>query len=452
MSKMLDLLKGATGEAALPSRLGRWRLGISALVDSLQAQLTGLTFSQPYLTQTAWAVDSVTGNDNAAGTLAAPLLTLAELARRWNGRTFAPTVTSVSVSLAGTFVGEMLDLQAQFTAPNLDVPVTVSGTMVAAGLSGAITTYQAFVVGATRASVTVGGADFSTLKQKRIRITSGAVNGAVSTICSTGAGVTVANVGQFSTVTGLTGTNANPANGDGFIVESFQTQIRQYNVNCPGAVVTVRDLSIQAPAGGTSNNQSQQATNFLLKIFGCEFSTGTGIVTNVEGDAVFVSCSVIGASQVQTVNCFQSWKNSVVLSTSPIAHSLGSAIQATSMIHDGDGVRNSGLNITNNSQVVDTTQRAFFGCVNGGGLTCMARCGGGGAQWSLANFWGATGNTTTNAAQVVNGSMAQYTTLPSATGATPGVNDVVIGGAGMAWGGLPFANAAPDNASFNVRH
>jgi hypothetical protein len=285
-----------------------------------------------------------------------------------------------------------------------------------------------------------------------MRVTSGVASGAVSTICSTGAGVTVANVGQFSTVTGLTGTNANPANGDGFVVESFQTQIRQYNVNCPGAVIILRDLSIQAPAGGTSNNQSQQATNFLLKIFGCEFSTGTGIVTNVEGDAVFVSCSVIGSSQVQTVNGFQSWKNSVVLSTSPIAHALGSAIQATSIIHDGDGARNAGLNINNNSQVSDTTQRAFFGCVNGGGLTCLARCGGGGAQWSLATFWGATGNTTTNAAQVVNGSMAQYSTLPTATGATPGVNDVVIGGVGMAWAGLPFANAAPDNASFNIKH
>lgn len=405
------------------------------------------------LTQAAWFVDSVAGNDgNDGATALAALRTLAELTRRWNGRTFSPAVTAVSVNLAGTFPTEILDLQAAFTAPGLDVPVTVSGTMTAALLAGNITAYQPFVVGATRASVTVAAADFTLLKQKRMRITSGVAVGAVSTVCSLGAGITIANVGQFGTVTGLTGTTVNPANGDGFVVEGYVTQIRQWNVDCPGAVVTLRDLSIQAPAGGTSNNQSQQATNFLLKVFGCEFSTGTGIVTNVEGDCVVVSCAVIGASQVQTVNGFQSWKNSVVLSTSPLAHSLGSAIQATTMVHDGDGARNAGLNINNNSQVSDTTQRAFFGCVNGGGLTCLARCGGGGAQWSVATFWGAVGNTTTNAGQVVNGSMAQYTTLPAATGATPGVNDVVIGGVGMAWAALPFVNAAPDNGSFNVRH
>lgn len=411
----------------------------------------GLNVALAFLTQTDWGVDSVNGNDVNVGTAALPLKTLAELTKRWNGRVFAPTVAAVTIALSGTFPTETLDLQSAFTSPGIDVPVTVSGTMTTLRTS-TITTYQAFVVPGTRASVTDGTADFSTLKQKRMRITTGAALGAVSTICSTGAGVTIANVGQFTTVAGLTGTTTNPANGDGYVVESFNTQIRQWNVNCPGAIVTLRDLSIQAPAGGTSNNQSQQATNFLLKVFGCEFSTGTGIVTNVEGDAVIAACSVIGASQLQTVNGFQSWKNCVVLSTSPIAHSLGASIQATNMIHDGDGARNAGMSITNNSQVSDTTQRAFFGCVNAGGQTCLARCGGGGADWAAATFWGATGNTVTNAAQVVNGSFANYTTLPTATGNTPGVNDVVIGGVGMAWAALPFVNAAPDNAAFNVRH
>lgn len=450
-ANIFSLFKSTFGEASPLSRLGRWRQAISKAVDELVADVTQLTTELPYLTQTAWAVNSVTGDDNAAGTPAAPLKTLAELTRRWNGRTFSPTVTAVTVSLAGTFPTETLDLQAAFTAPNLDVPVTVSGTMTTL-LTSAITAYQPFVVGVTRASITVAGADFTAFKKKRVRLTSGAALNGVTTVASLGGGITIANIGQFTTDAGLTGTAVNPANGDGFVIENYTTQIREWSINCPGAAVELRDISWLSSAGGTSNCQSQQATNFLLKIFGCEFNL-TGVVTNVEGDCVVVACAVVGAGgPVQTVNCFQTWKNCCVLSTSPLTHALGSQIQANVMLHDGDGAANAGLSINNNSQVSDNSQRCFFGCVNGGGSTCLARAGGGGAQWSLNTFWGATGNTTTNACQVVNGSMAQYTTLPTATGATPGAADVVIGGVAMAWAALPFVNAAPDNASFNVRH
>lgn len=43
MSKMLSLLKGTTGEAGLPSRLGGWRLAVSATVDQLVAAFNVIT-------------------------------------------------------------------------------------------------------------------------------------------------------------------------------------------------------------------------------------------------------------------------------------------------------------------------------------------------------------------------------------------------------------------------
>ncbi len=407
------------------------------------------------LEQGAWFVDSAIGDDaNDGATALTALRTLAGLTRRWNGRVFSPAVTAVTVTLTGSFPTETLDLQAAFTAPNLDVPVLVQGQMAPAGLAGTITAYQPFVVSTTRASVTDAAANFTASKRKRIRITSniGGALGAVSTVASLGGGVTIANIGQFTTVTGLTGTTVNPAVNDTYIVEDFVTKIKQWNVDCPGAAVTLRDISWLAPAGGVANSHSLQATNFLLKVFGCELDTGTSIVQNVDGHCTITGSHVTGSSVLQTTHCFQSWKNSVVTSTNPLTHALGSSIQGTSMMHDGDGVRNAGLAINNNSQVSDTTQRCFFGSVNAGGSTCLARAGGGGAQWRIAAFWGAAGNTVTNACQIVNGSAGQFTagTPPTATGNTPGVNDVTIGGVGMAWAALPFANAAPNNAAFNI--
>ncbi|RPJ82450.1 MAG: hypothetical protein EHM13_08885, partial [Acidobacteria bacterium] len=139
-----------------------------------------------YLTQTDWAVDSTAGNDSNAGTAASPLLTLAELARRWEGRTFSPAIATVTVQLVGTFPTEFLTLDgAIFTS---SVTITVSGTMttVDSGTVTAITAWNGAAAGAdgTRGNITDAAQDFTPHLLRRIRLTSGANSGSISNIAS----------------------------------------------------------------------------------------------------------------------------------------------------------------------------------------------------------------------------------------------------------------------------
>ncbi len=66
-------------------------------------------------------------------------------------------------------------------------------------------------------------------------------------------------------------------------------------------------------------------------------------------------------------------------------------------------------------------------------------------------LYGATGNTTTNAVRVRNGSGVSYVTKPTATGNAPGSDVVLASAVAIAWGAVPAISAAPDNAYVNVR-
>jgi len=70
---------------------------------------------------------------------------------------------------------------------------------------------------------------------------------------------------------------------------------------------------------------------------------------------------------------------------------------------------------------------------------------------TAARFWGATGNTVTNALRVRNGSGFQYITLPTATGVAPGSDVVLAAEAAVAWAALPRIATSPNNAFANIR-
>lgn len=398
------------------------------------------------LTQSAWFVNSATGNNNNDGASATTALaTIPELERRLNGRIYDPAVPAVSISIVGDFSAYSLMLAFTMTAPGATVDITGS---MASVFTGTIATYVPFTPGALRATLNDLAANFGANKLTRVRMTSGAALNGVTHFASVAAADT-ANIGQFYTSAGLLGTKVNPANGDTYIVESYNTRLRDYIIDIRGAIITLRDIRWVTAAASTSSSLSLAPDNFHLKVFGCQFACD-GVLHDIKGSQALICNLMTGAGAVQTLgDGFQSWKSNLISSGQPVIHAVGSNIQAVDNMHDGDGARNSGMRVIDNSEVADTTtQRCFFGVVNGT-ITALVRVSSGYYYSEGATqVWGAAGNTTTNAFQVRNGAGGTYTTKPVCTGNTPGVNDIVIGGVGMAWAAVPFINAAPNNGYF----
>lgn len=403
-----------------------------------------------FITQASWGVDLANGNDANAGTPAEPLATIAELERRLNGGIFAPSVNTLSITIAGDFsLSPPLTLDFEMTAPGASFDIR--GTMTSVH-DGSLTGYQAFVHPGTRALLTDAAYNFTPTKLGRIRATSGAALNGIAFYASIN-GVNGANVSQFFTSAGLTGTLVNPAIGDTYSIETFNALLSGYDIRIGGARGVLRDFEFLTPAAAFSSSISRQADNIGLKVFGCRFQVD-GTLHDITGPQVMLSCEGAGAGTIQTLGGtgFMSWKGWLHTASTPLTHATGSNIQATGTnMHDGDGARNSCLKIIDNSELADVASRVMLGVVNGA-QTALVRINGN--FWYIegaAQIWGATGNTTTNACQILNASGASYDIKPTITGNTPGVNDVVISGGGMAWAAVPFAAAAPNNGFFNTR-
>lgn len=402
-----------------------------------------------YQTQVAWHVNSATGSDaNDGATALTALKTLGELERRWEGRTFAPAVNAVAISLIGTFPTEGLYLRALFTFPNGPASVTIRGTMtqVANGVVGAYAAWNS--AGNIRGALTDAAQNFTAHIRRRVRITSniGGALGGLTRIGSLGGGITVANVGQFRTTAGLTGANVNPAVNDTYVVETFDTQIKEYAFACVGAAVDMGDVLVQAPAGQYSTCVGQPS-QLTVKISGCDFAGN--VSTFLYGGQTLLSPGFR--------DCPSEWKNGFINCKGLCAFSAISLfhimVQADSSLHDGNGTSAPTLLVEQGATLFDGTFRAFFGVLNTG-QTSLVRMNNFGS-WSLngAYFWGATGNLTTNALWVGNSSGAVYSagTVPKATGATPGVADAVVSNVAIAWAALPYLAPAPNNGWVNIK-
>jgi len=410
-----------------------------------------------YITQSSWFVNSSTGSDtNDGATAGTALKTLAELERRWNGRSFSPTVTAVTVSLSGSFQTEPLNLAAIFTSPTATiVEVTGSATTVA---SGSVTAYTGFTPSTnTRAQLTDAVQNFTAHVRRRIRMTSGAANTAVTYICSLGGGVTVANVGQFRTppTTSLisTGASVNPGIGDTYVVETLDTQIREYNINCPGALVRLKSIEI-SPVGGTtlSTCKSHQGSSINLLFWGGAI-VKTATLTIAEGSHTWIASSVRSSGILELRDSNSIHRNMCYFHN--IQYHFGAYVQGGENVHDGNGTDNVTLVIEFGAEISENQHRGFFGCINGGTFVSLVHISNM-AQWTMitstALFWGAAGNTSTNALDIENGCGASYVTKPTATGGAPGTDVVLAGGAAIAWAAVPAIAASPDNAYINVKH
>ncbi len=488
MSKLLDLYKSIASEIQLTSRLGKFLGELAtttsqiasgeviagsglvgggplssdvtlALSPTLEAAISGSGISAlgafGYLTQTDWAVDSVTGSDTNAGTTASPLKTLAELGRRWEGRTFDPSITLINVQLSGTFTGQCLSLHA--CVPSI-AAVNVFANPSAAVASGTLTGYQQSD-STLRGSITDAAQNFTGLAPRRIRITGGTVPGAVTWFNSIAA-ATIANTGQFeriATPTASIGTT-NPIVGDPYVVEDLVTQIERYDIAITGrGVFTLSGVIIGAAASTTVPRSRMRCSGATTgRVFGCLFLNPANGTQLVEGDTVLGACSnrnVSGSGALTLTAGVMTLQGHCHFGFSQIF--TGANVTGNRALHDGNGTANVTLFIGNGTYLEDIGDRGFFGNVNSGSLVYHVRVEDF-AQWVINGgtntFWGAAGNTTTNALQVANGCGVSYATKPTATGAVPGNDVVLAAGAAIAWAAVPAIAASPDNAFVNVRH
>jgi len=401
--------------------------------------------AQAYINQD-WFVDSTTGdNDNDGRTALTALQTAAELARRLNGRSVDPTLATMTITFSGNAYAEWLQLNFNLPGPT---NVIINGTMAAATFTGTIDTYTAFnAAGGVRASILDAAAiDFTPWKRQRIRITTGAVVGAIASYTSVVA-ATTANVSQFYRNTPPeTSSLSNPANGDGYVVEDWATSFLGFNVQVSGrGSVSIQHIKFIGTAPASRCYFAACGNRVRARMFGCYFDTTTSLV--LTGSCALIACFaygnatglVMGFGESQHLGCGW-WSNLTSQGT----------IAGQNNLHDGDGLRSVALSVSSGGYVLDSGHRGFFGCINGSSFTSLGLIQGG-SLWDLSGangiFWGAAGNTTTTALNVQNSAGMVYGVKPTATGVAPGTDVVLSAAAAVAWGaGIPAIAAAPNNA------
>jgi hypothetical protein len=445
MGKLLDMLVGA--EETVRSRLGLWRQAISRDVDSNTASISGggvsVTGGFEYFANPPTNVNSATGNDGNDGlTSATALQSITELGRRFENRTLLPTATAVDIALAGSFADQKLILN--FVSPGLTT-ITISGQMSTV-FSGSIDVYTTKnATTNTRPAITDATANFPNLIRRRIRSTSGAVNGALTWVMpSAGTGATNGNIGQFTGLTvGVSPSFAtqNPVAGTTYSVEDFVTQILAYDVTVPGrGTVTIRDIDFAAPTAGQQQRSFMRVNGAPTngRLFGCRVS-GPGQHT-FEGNHEHGALGFMNNLGALTYQFFIGRVLDNCHFNSNTNYINGSQFLGQGCMHDGGGAGLCNLNVNNGAVLEDLTDRSFFG--SSGALDALVTCDDGGKYILSAAgsiLWGGVApnalNVATQAARIRSDSSLTWITLPTLIGSVAG-NDVINGGVLFAWAGV----------------
>lgn len=302
MGKLLSLVRGV--ECSIRSRLGIWMQEVSkagdlaeveisaaqAAITQLQVDVTAPGWLAAYLTQAAWYVNSVTGDDANDASIGAPIKTLGELTRRFEGRTVSPALATLTINLAGTFPTEYLTLDFA-VAGTTTVDVTGQTTQVD---SGTITAYTAEnPATTTRRALTDAAQDFTAHVRRRMRMTGGAQSGAVAWIGSLGGGVTVANMSAFYKDTQSTG---NPAAPDAYVIETLDTTLLGYAIRISGNVLFFLRSCVFTPPVGGGHSVIDCGGFIHARMFGCSIVTVPTNAFVTVGTVTMLGCSNAGYS------------------------------------------------------------------------------------------------------------------------------------------------------------
>jgi hypothetical protein len=389
------------------------------------------------ISQAAWFIDSVAGNDTNDGTTALTALqTIPELGRRINGRNY--TANAV-VTLAGTFPAQTWNV-----APIVPRGVTFDIIGAATTVLGpdTITTYTARSgAGNTSATLLSAATSFAASVGRRIRITIGANAGAVAWVLADLGG----NTCRVSAFISTAGTVVVPANGDTFVVETLNTVIGGVStpMHTGGGIIRMTDVEIQSQNALQIHQFYASTTPQITApgFFRCKFGGATAMQW-VGGTAYNACCFQVHTQTYQTGDYFEGG-SARISSAMSIRHALvGSALSYN--CHDGTSAT---LSVTGDAVVQDIVDRQFFGQT---GAQTVLLTDNAAFMWQTGIFhYGVVG--TTVAYLVRSGCMLGYVTnKPGILGNVPGVNDIKLGGTDFGWGAIPAVNAL-NNAAAVVR-
>lgn len=408
MSRLLSLLRAAG-------------LGLGGLRPWAEAVSLASESSEPFETQTEWAVDATSGDDNAGGTEATPLKTLEELARRW-ARVFGPGIPLVTVLVRGTFTSNVA-LRPTFSDRSTAVVVRGEMTTLHSGVVGAFTAEDPATN--TRSKLVETGVDLSGYVGKRVRIVAGTAAGAVAFAAeASGQDVYTSHFMKFDPVNGAS--SVNPVPGDSFVVEDFSTVVDGYRIlSLGGRVFALRDLKFSC-ASKTSTMEVNPNAGYAA-VFGCEYAPS---VTLILSGAHGLNCcqlssgnvSFIGASYMRQVSC---------CCRTPVFMDDGVYVAAAYNVHQGSTAT---LSVGTGATLEDLGHRGFFGV--GGTYGFQLQSVGRYFQLHTADIVWGTGNTCTYPFRVEGGSMAAVLGTQVAT-STSGKN-ALVGGVEKLWAQLPY--------------
>jgi hypothetical protein len=387
------------------------------------------------VTQTTWAVNATTGSDENPGTVAAPLKTLNELARRFLGRYVA---ANTDIFLTGTFT-DPLAIECM-GAPGK--AITVHGETPTVTSTGSLTAaFQPLTVaGNLDAEVTDATQTWALRINQRIDMTSGASNGAMAWVMKD-LGANKARVSQF--VDPTTGNAKTPVNGDTYATKTLVTKVAGYRVRLAGGIhfrafdlidhiEDVEHIGQYLVASNMTPLTSDQGHECAL--VGCKFENAV-ITASTRQGFTQTHCGWIACLNVAAIALYHS---RVCLngqaSTQNFGVNAGSRVDVqAAFVGQGAGVTLfpfscwsmtiDGGAVAAPTAIYDTAGTACFD-MDSGTFVSSALAG---------NTLMGTGNTSTESLRVRTGGGFYFLTLPVIAGPA---TDALIGGTPTAWGAV----------------
>jgi hypothetical protein len=470
MGRILSLLKAAASERSLHSKMGAWRLAVSAKLDSLtsggggsalleffnqgvsignfaRVNFTGagVTASvagnvvdvaipgggaaaaecgvNAYMLQATWFVNAVTGSDaNDGATPATALATTTELACRLNDKSI---LQDTVITLDGDFSLE--DFHARLApAPNTTTTIVGTPTASATRTVASFTPYDETAHTAAVLDTTPGV--INTFANQRVR---DSATGAVGWLLAFPS-ATTATTSYFTDFFG-SDTQLNPGDTE-FVEDVTATQLGWIHVeNVGSGDLVIRDLAISPQVdkpmtakGGVATNTSSLGR---LVFFGVLFPFNVGQPSFQDSNADFTGCM---------------WESGVPTFSTGVYQMYGPTFQGCTPVFQAGSWLNADR-IVNRAGGFQMTGGAQANVVNHGFITVGTSGGVDIGDMAFYRFSGRMWQTAPFAAPVLygidvhNGGGVYYgANKPELTGS---VNDTSVGGTPKAYAAIPYTDA-----------
>jgi hypothetical protein len=266
--------------------------------------------------------------------------------------------------------------------------------------------------------------DLSAYIDKRLRVTSGAVEGAVTHVAA--ASGQTALIGQFNRIVSGSGSTSNPANGVSYVVEDYATQIPNFDIELRGALTVLRDMRVRGTASSIRSSL-KGSFNALASatLFGCDLYCDS--VFNFGGNFSMTACLNRGGN---LIFFFFTGRQVAHVAKSGVFFSDGSFAACFNNIHQGAAAT---FSADTGATVEDLGHRGMFE-VGGNEAFSISTLGRFFQLNTSSLLWG-SGNTATATVKVWGPSAFGYFTKPTIVGTG---TDAVVGGVAKTWAQIPY--------------